>query len=159
MRIPVVAGNWKMYTTASEAVALVRALKPLVRDASSVEVAVCPPFVNLIPVAQEIKGSAIKLGGQNMHWEDEGAFTGEVSAKMLKEAGCRFVILGHSERRQYFGETDGKKSTRKSGKLWLRTSRPSRASAKRFMKGRRAPPKRSSAPSWRAASGILAPTT
>jgi triosephosphate isomerase len=108
MRIPVIAGNWKMYTTASEAVVLVKALKPLVPGASQVEVAVCPPFVNLIPVAQELKGSAIKLGGQNMHWEDEGAFTGEVSAKMLKEAGCCFVILGHSERRQFFGETDEK---------------------------------------------------
>lgn len=106
MRIPVVAGNWKMFTTASEAAALVRSLKALVRDAAGVEIAVCPPSVNLIPAAEELKGSAIRLGGQNMHWEEEGAFTGEVSAKMLKEAGCHFVILGHSERRQYFGETD-----------------------------------------------------
>jgi len=106
MRVPVVAGNWKMFTTASEAVTLIRGLKELVRDAAGVEIAVCPPSVNLVPAAQELKGSSIDLGGQNMHWEEEGAFTGEVSARMLKEAGCRFVILGHSERRQYFGETD-----------------------------------------------------
>jgi triosephosphate isomerase (TIM) len=106
MRVPVVAGNWKMFTTASEAVALIRSLKELVRDAAGVEIAVCPPSVNLIPAAQELKGSSLRLGGQNMHWEEEGAFTGEVSAKMLREAGCHFVILGHSERRQYFGETD-----------------------------------------------------
>jgi triosephosphate isomerase (TIM) len=108
MRAAVVAGNWKMVTTPSEAVALVQALKPLVAGVSGVEVAVCPPFTNLVPVGQELKGSAIRLGGQNMHWEDEGAFTGEISAKMLLAAGCHFVILGHSERRQYFGETDEK---------------------------------------------------
>jgi triosephosphate isomerase len=106
MRAAVVAGNWKMYTTAQEAVALVRALKPLVEGVKGVEVVVCPPFVSLPAVAQELRGGAIRLGAQNMHWEDEGAFTGEVSAKMLKDAGCAYVILGHSERRQYFGETD-----------------------------------------------------
>ena len=106
MRVAVVAGNWKMFTTASEAVALVRAMKPVLHGLSGVEVAVCPPYVNLTAVARELEGTAIRLGAQNMHWEDEGAFTGEVSAKMLKEAGCHFVILGHSERRQYFGETD-----------------------------------------------------
>jgi len=95
-----------MFTTASEAVTLIRNLKDLIRDAAGVEIAVCPPSVNLIPAAQELKGSSIRLGGQNMHWEEEGAFAGEVSAKMLREAGCHFVILGHSERRQYFGETD-----------------------------------------------------
>lgn len=106
MRIPIIAGNWKMYTTASEAVKLVESLKPLVDSLNGVEIAVCPPFVNLIPVAQALKGTHIRLGCQNMYWEEEGAFTGEVSAKMLKEAGCHFVILGHSERRQYFGETN-----------------------------------------------------
>ncbi len=106
MRIPIIAGNWKMYTTASEAVQLVEHLKPLVENLNGVEIAVCPPFVNLIPVAQALKGSHIRLGSQNMYWEEEGAFTGEVSAKMLKEVGCHFVILGHSERRQYFGETN-----------------------------------------------------
>lgn len=106
MRIPIIAGNWKMYTTASEAVKLVESLKPLVDSLNGAEIAVCPPFVNLIPVAQALKGTHIRLGCQNMYWEEEGAFTGEVSAKMLKEAGCHFVILGHSERRQYFGETN-----------------------------------------------------
>jgi triosephosphate isomerase (TIM) len=108
MRAAVVAGNWKMYTTAAEAEALVRALAALVSGVKNVEVAVCPPFPYLIPVAKTLHGTAVKVGGQNMHWEDEGAFTGEVSAKMLKDAGCHFVILGHSERRQFFGETDEK---------------------------------------------------
>ena len=108
MRTAVVAGNWKMYTTAAEAGKLVRSLKPLVSELRSVEIAVCPPFPYLIRVADEIRGSAILLGAQNMHWEEEGAFTGEVSPKMLMDAGCHFVILGHSERRQYFGETDDK---------------------------------------------------
>jgi triosephosphate isomerase len=73
-----------------------------------VEVAVCPPFPYLIPVAKALQGTTIKVGGQNMHWEEEGAFTGEVSPRMLKDAGCHFVIMGHSERRQFFGETDEK---------------------------------------------------
>ncbi len=108
MRAAVVAGNWKMYTSAAEAEALVRSLATLVSGIQNVEVAVCPPFPYLIPVAKALQGTKIKVGGQNMHWEDEGAFTGEVSPKMLKDAGCHFVILGHSERRQYFGETDEK---------------------------------------------------
>ena len=108
MRAAVVAGNWKMYTTSSEAEALVRSLASLVSGVKNVEVAVCPPFPYLIPVAKALQGTKIRVGGQNMHWEEEGAFTGEVSPKMLKDAGCHFVILGHSERRQYFGETDEK---------------------------------------------------
>ena len=108
MRAAVVAGNWKMYTNAAEAEALVGVLAALVSDVKNVEVAVCPPFPYLIPVAKTLQGTTVKVGGQNMHWEDEGAFTGEVSPKMLKDAGCHFVILGHSERRQYFGETDEK---------------------------------------------------
>jgi len=108
MRAAVVAGNWKMYTHLAEAEALVRALAALVSDVKNVEVAVCPPFPYLIPVAKTLQGTSVKVGGQNMHWEDEGAFTGEVSPQMLKDAGCHFVILGHSERRQYFGETDEK---------------------------------------------------
>jgi triosephosphate isomerase (TIM) len=108
MRAAVVAGNWKMYTNTAEAETLVRNLAPLVSGIGNVEVAVCPPFPYLMPVAKALQGTAIKVGGQNMHWEDEGAFTGEVSPRMLKDAGCYFVILGHSERRQYFGETDEK---------------------------------------------------
>ena len=105
MRKPIIAGNWKMNKTPSEARALVEALAPLVANASC-DVVVCPPAVNLTTVAEAIKGTNIKLGAQNMHWKESGAFTGELSAAMLKECGCEYVILGHSERRQYFGETD-----------------------------------------------------
>ncbi len=106
MRIPLVAGNWKMYKTAAEAGEFVQQLKTLLKDVQGVEVAVCPPFTALYAVARELAGGKVALGAQNMHWEEEGAYTGEVSPKMLKEAGCRYVILGHSERRQYFQETD-----------------------------------------------------
>ena len=105
MRKPIIAGNWKMNKTPSEAKDLVTALAPLVADATC-DVVVCPPAVNLTTVAEAIKGTNIKLGAQNMHWKESGAFTGELSAAMLKECGCEYVILGHSERRQYFGETD-----------------------------------------------------
>ena len=105
MRKAIVAGNWKMHKTASEAVELVAALKPLLAGVE-VETAVCPPFTSLQAVHAALEGSAIGLGAQNMHWEGEGAFTGEVSAGMILAAGCSYVILGHSERRQYGGETD-----------------------------------------------------
>ena len=105
MRRAIVAGNWKMHKTASEAVALVTALKPLI-EGLEVEVAVCPPFTSLQAVHAALEGSAIGLGAQNMHWEEEGAFTGEISAGMVLAAGCTYVILGHSERRQFCGETD-----------------------------------------------------
>ncbi|MFY0575121.1 triose-phosphate isomerase [Cystobacter fuscus] len=107
-RRKIIAGNWKMNKTLSEALALVRELKGLAAGLSAerVEVAVAPPFVSLSAVAKELEGSALKLAGQNCHWEASGAFTGEVSAPMLKDVGCAYVILGHSERRQYFGETD-----------------------------------------------------
>ncbi|MET0402477.1 MAG: triose-phosphate isomerase [Cystobacter sp.] len=107
-RRKLIAGNWKMNKTLSEALALVRELKGLAAalPADRVEVAVAPPFVALHAVARELEGSAVKLAGQNCYWETSGAFTGEVSAPMLKDVGCAYVILGHSERRQYFGETD-----------------------------------------------------
>ena len=105
MRKPIIAGNWKMNKTPSEAKALVEALAPLVANASC-DVVVCPPAVNLTTVAEAIKGTNIKLGAQNMHWKESGAYTGELSAAMLKECGVEYIILGHSERRQYFGETD-----------------------------------------------------
>ena len=105
MRKPIIAGNWKMNKTPSEAKALVEALAPLVADAQC-DVVVCTPAVNFSAVSEAIKGTNIKLGAQNMHWKESGAYTGELSAAMLKECGVEYVILGHSERRQYFGETD-----------------------------------------------------
>ncbi len=107
MRRPIIVGNWKMYKTAGETERELRELrKKLDGVITDVEVAVCPPFTALESAQRSLKGSSIGLGAQNMHWESEGAFTGEISAPMLLDVGCKFVILGHSERRQYFGETD-----------------------------------------------------
>ncbi len=105
MRKNFVAGNWKMNKTQAEATELVKALIPLVKDAK-IEVAVCPPFTALQTVAGLVKGTNIRLGAQNCHFEKNGAFTGEISIEMLKEIGCDCCIIGHSERRQYFAETD-----------------------------------------------------
>lgn len=101
----IIAGNWKMNTDVSEAVALAEAVKQGYTR-YDVDVVLCPPFPNLYAVYGVIKDSPIALGAQNLFWEDKGAYTGEVSANMLKSVGCQFVIIGHSERRQYFGETD-----------------------------------------------------
>ncbi len=106
MRRPLIAGNWKMFKTTAEARALVNGLMERLAGNTGVDVAFCPPFTALATVAELVAGTPFQLGAQNLFWEDEGAYTGEISGKMLKDLGCRYVIIGHSERRQYFGETD-----------------------------------------------------
>ena len=109
MRKTIIAGNWKMYKTIVEAIELSNGLKREffnLADNENIEVVLCPPFTALSEVSEVIANSCMKLGAQNTHWKEEGAFTGEVSCPMLKEAGCSFVIIGHSERRQLFGETN-----------------------------------------------------
>jgi len=105
-RKPFIAGNWKMHKTIAEAVSLVNAILPHLPDPKEVEMAVAPPFTALAAVAEVIKHTPLKLSAQNLFWEKEGAYTGEVSPLMLKDVGCEYVIIGHSERRQYFAETD-----------------------------------------------------
>src|SRR5579884_2327020 len=106
MRKPVIAGNWKMYKTAAETRATMEKLIPLVDSAAHAEVVICAPFVNLPAAIEAARGTNLEIGGQDVFWLKEGAYTGEVSAPMLAAIGCRWVIIGHSERRQYFGETD-----------------------------------------------------
>jgi triosephosphate isomerase len=106
VRIPFIAANWKMYKTVHEAVAFAKELKVRAKDLESVEIVLAPPFTALHAVAEAVRSSSIGVAGQDLYWEREGAFTGEVSAPMLKEAGAEYVVVGHSERRTLFGETD-----------------------------------------------------
>ncbi len=104
MRVPLIAGNWKMNTTVGEAIKLVKEMLPRLDEIDGVEKVLCPPFVSLAALKELIKGSSIKLGAQNLYFEEKGAYTGEISPLMLANL-CEFVIIGHSERRQYFGES------------------------------------------------------
>lgn len=106
MRKPILAGNWKMYKTPADTRAFFAAFKPLVSDASHCDIVICPPFPNLPAAVEEAKGTNIRIGGQNLYWGREGAVTGEVSGHMLQAVGCSHVIIAHSERRQYFGESE-----------------------------------------------------
>ncbi|MBD3314812.1 MAG: triose-phosphate isomerase [Chitinivibrionales bacterium] len=101
-----IAGNWKMNTTIDEAVELAKGVVAAVGDCTDVDIAVCPPYTNLVAVGEAIKGSNIKLGAQDVHWVEKGAFTGKVSCAMLKAVSVEYVIIGHSEQRTYFGETN-----------------------------------------------------
>ncbi len=105
-RQPIISGNWKMNKTSIEAREVASKLIPLVSGVKGREIVLAPPFTSLSAVAEVIKGTAITLSAQNMHWEEKGAFTGEISAEMLLDLGCKYVIIGHVERRLYFGETD-----------------------------------------------------
>lgn len=106
MRKPLIAGNWKMYKTINEAITLANGIKRQLLDFKDVDIVLCPPFTALASVYEVIMDTDIVLGAQDLFWEKEGAFTGEVSSIMLKDCGCEFVIIGHSERRQYFFEDD-----------------------------------------------------
>jgi triosephosphate isomerase (TIM) len=106
MRMPIIVGNWKMHKTAGEACALAHAIKEGIGDATPCQVVLAPPFTALAAVSAEIRNTSLVLAAQNVYWEPKGAFTGEISTSMLEDVGCGMAIIGHSERRQYFGESD-----------------------------------------------------
>jgi triosephosphate isomerase (TIM) len=105
-RRPVIAGNWKMFKTGAETRAFFDAFHPSVRAAKHCDIVIAPPFTSIAAAVEAVAGSTIAISAQNLYWEIEGAFTGEISARMIVDAGCKYTIIGHSERRQYFGETD-----------------------------------------------------
>ena len=107
MRVPLIAGNFKMFKTVAETVSYVNDLRALVKDVRGADIVIAPPFTAIAAAANGVAGSSIAVSAQDMHWERDGAFTGEVSAAMLREAGARYVLIGHSERRTLFGETNG----------------------------------------------------
>jgi len=106
MRKKIIAGNWKMNKTGTEAASFARDLKIKTISINKTEIIICPPYIAIAPAYEILKESRVKIGAQNVHWEPSGAFTGEISAEMIEQSGCKYVIIGHSERRQYFGETD-----------------------------------------------------
>src|ERR671913_2255591 len=106
MRTPVIAGNWKMFKTVHDAVVYTKEFRTMVKDATAIDIVVAPAFLAVHAVAEAARNSPVAVAAQDVFWEKEGAFTGEVSAAMVREAGAEYVIIGHSERRQYFGETD-----------------------------------------------------
>jgi triosephosphate isomerase (TIM) len=106
MRRPILAGNWKMYKTPLETEAFFEHFLPMVEGSEHAEIVVCPPFVNLPAAAEAVQGTTVEIGAQNLYWAKEGAYTGEVSAGMLSAVGCQWAIVAHSERREYFGETE-----------------------------------------------------
>ncbi|MGA9884585.1 MAG: triose-phosphate isomerase [Candidatus Acidiferrales bacterium] len=117
MRRPVIAGNWKMYKTRAETLGFFSAFLPLVAGTEHCDIVIAPPFTAICAAVEATNGSNVAVGGQNLHWQTEGAFTGEVSGKMLTESGCKYVIVGHSERRQFFGETDESVARKTKGAL------------------------------------------
>jgi triosephosphate isomerase len=120
MRRTIIAGNWKMYKTINESIELANGLKRDCFDLEDIDIVICPPYTALSEVSEVVAESNIQLGAQDAYWQDEGAFTGEISPLMLKDAGCTFVIIGHSERRLYFGETN--ESVNKKAKAALKHS-------------------------------------
>ena len=106
MRKPIIAGNWKMNKTPDEAISFIEQLAPSVINEKKVEMVICATSLCLDRLSKALEGSSVGVGAQNIYWEDNGAFTGEISAKMIKAVGCQYVIIGHSERRQFFGDND-----------------------------------------------------
>ena len=120
MRKPVMAGNWKMYKTPAETTAFFEKFRPLAGQAEHCEIVICPPFTNLAAAVEAAQGTRIRIGAQNIAWAKEGAFTGEISGPMIVAAGATYAIVGHSERRQYFAETDETVLKRTRGRAGIR---------------------------------------